>query len=934
MQCNKQSSPSPRIQLDSAFNVPAPVVENRQHIPPALDEPAPQKPFRQLVRGKKHKETLLLGHKEKYGSQFTDSVVTESQGKQILYRPYSSLPNQRALVSSTPIKPRQTAYYRAETPTFQLCLLPLIASGCLDMFDYGSLSQIDMQTSRLVKIHLRLLDVDVTPLLLPRLDFEKQQQLQEQRIDMATALFIHYGGDPGKLVRAMNHEYVLANLDRQAILKNVKEIASPEDYAHISRILLEGCPAEFGFDEPNHSRLKWFDRGNQPSYVNNPVAAKKTLNKEDKKSHIIPIYEEVARYSPYCRHTPQGMVIKQGANPRVVWDGSTKYSEDDVVMNEVSSTELEAPIDFGKVEPEFDAYLYNLRVSYPSSNILLAMVDISSCFRFGRIPPDLTGAFGFSAGDGIYCLANAMVFGHIASANSWEPFRRTIEALTVVLANSPDTAEKLVKKHRKYLDMIQWDDTPSDEYVKAKACPLCPGVFRSDGEVPAKTRFYVDDGLLAAINKRRMEILLAATIEAIFLVMGDPDPRLRTCPLSLDKWVKLVASAYQIALGLAYDTVALTKGTTDEYRSNLLLMLDERWPKERCYFVAKDAQTLVGKLARLAKGARWVFHILSHMYDQIALALASNRALLAVSSPRFRAYTQRIRQNQMGRDKLSKDGARIIAFALKKSAQLVHGYKQRYRITPQMREDIEFFRAALQPSSTIKWHIPLAHVVSRTPLARLFGDACLLSAGGYSFGMKFWWHIGFPPEIVALTLLHISDDSDDSLISINALEFVTVILNYCAALTVLEDEQFTDDPYPVVLAITDNTSALNWTNHACKRSRLGKTLARFFVGLLLDSPLGINAEWISTEENKIADDISRLKKDSVTSSNPYPTYDYSTLPQRYPMLEHFRFWVPSQQLLSVIWKMLLSKKSPDLKAVQKLKQNGLGKLTILPGVTR
>lgn len=55
--------------------------------------------------------------------------------------------------------------------------------------------------------------------------------------------------------------------------------------------------------------------------------------------------------------------------------------------------------------------------------------------------------------------------------------------------------------------------------------------------------------------------------------------------------------------------------------------------------------------------------------------------------------------------------------------------------------------------------------------------------------------------------------------------------------------QLQDDPFPVILAKTDSTLALNWVNHRCKGSSLGRALALLFVGLLIVSPLGINADW-------------------------------------------------------------------------------------------
>ncbi len=104
------------------------------------------------------------------------------------------------------------------------------------------------------------------------------------------------------------------------------------------------------------------------------------------------------------------------------------------------------------------------------------------------------------------------------------------------------------------------------------------------------------------------------------------------------------------------------------------------------------------------------------------------------------------------------------------------------------------------------------------------------------------------------------DNKDGLLISINFLEFVTVIINYCAALHFVTTTSASDDPYPVLLNVTDNASALSWTTGACKKSKVGHLLAWFFCSLMINSPLGINSKWISTDDNKIADDISRIKR--------------------------------------------------------------------------
>jgi hypothetical protein len=58
-------------------------------------------------------------------------------------------------------------------------------------------------------------------------------------------------------------------------------------------------------------------------------------------------------------------------------------------------------------------------------------------------------------------------------------------------------------------------------------------------------------------------------------------------------------------------------------------------------------------------------------------------------------------------------------------------------------------------------------------------------------------------------LQHKRDNAEGLLISTNALEFATVIINYCAALHVVLTKNPTNDPYPVLLNVTNNASALS-----------------------------------------------------------------------------------------------------------------------------
>ena len=75
------------------------------------------------------------------------------------------------------------------------------------------------------------------------------------------------------------------------------------------------------------------------------------------------------------------------------------------------------------------------------------------------------------------------------------------------------------------------------------------------------------------------------------------------------------------------------------------------------------------------------------------------------------------------------------------------------------------------------------------------------------------------------TLLFIKMRGDERFISINVLEYATVIINFVAA-TYYFTKVAPDatDPFPVVLIEADNTSAESWTIKGCKASRIGREL--------------------------------------------------------------------------------------------------------------
>jgi hypothetical protein len=101
------------------------------------------------------------------------------------------------------------------------------------------------------------------------------------------------------------------------------------------------------------------------------------------------------------------------------------------------------------------------------------------------------------------------------------------------------------------LDLLKWDNrnTHQHKLLQAFGCKTNQGVQNKVWEIkPLTANIYVDDILGASAFKEYVIRLLAAIIEAIFVVCGTPNEAVRQCPLSLKKWHKLIVGPRQIVL--------------------------------------------------------------------------------------------------------------------------------------------------------------------------------------------------------------------------------------------------------------------------------------------------------------------------------------------------------------------------------------------------
>jgi hypothetical protein len=379
--------------------------------------PTPISGLSTSVSGSKEKKCILEEYVSKFGSGYQESIITKKKGK------LDHNDSLRSLASSRQcMKPSTNKYYQVkELRTYNV--IPIVIQ------EYAAFSK-----NKLLNIHLlntdfvkmipklqQLLQIDFSLLRKPHLNYKSQMQIDPHQVCMANAAMAHFGLDPKRFVRWMGGKYTCQHQDTHSTLAAVGGHVLADDYAHMKRILLDSCLTQLNFKEPLSNKIEMIERRNSKKFNNNTALVIKTMNKEDRYSHLIPLDEIMCYFSPYCCHTTQTMVIKAGKSDHLCWDGSTTIKPTDIVMDQVTPITYEAPITFGHVKMQLHIDIYNTHVNYPTFIILLAMADVKACFCFLCIHLDLTGAFGFLAG-GYFNLATAMVFGSTASASSWEPF--------------------------------------------------------------------------------------------------------------------------------------------------------------------------------------------------------------------------------------------------------------------------------------------------------------------------------------------------------------------------------------------------------------------------------------------------------------------------------------------------------------------------------
>ena len=129
--------------------------------------------------------------------------------------------------------------YRVKKP-YVYNIISTVIKHQRKMFDPATLCALtcaNKEFSVVVPEIMRLIDIDFSLLREPMLDYKSRTEVDLDRVDMVGAAMIHFGLNPGRVVRCIGGEYTVEQRGVPAILAVVQSYISDEDYDHMERIL-------------------------------------------------------------------------------------------------------------------------------------------------------------------------------------------------------------------------------------------------------------------------------------------------------------------------------------------------------------------------------------------------------------------------------------------------------------------------------------------------------------------------------------------------------------------------------------------------------------------------------------------------------------------------------------------------------------------------
>ncbi len=781
------------------------------------------------------------------------------------------------------------------TAAFRHIILPLLQSKFLTQRQLRCLQLTykpvaDLQ--RLIRTHR---DVDYAPLR----DYIHQRLpaniIMPTLAKMTTKCLLDFNLDVAAAVRWIGGTHTAAHRDPEEILRRLECCVDHDILVDLRRILIQGTPALCQAEATEENFQAAFAYGNHKSVSQNIPLIKKALLKEASKGYVLVADPLLSFFIPHLHRSPMGIVNVDDPfkKARIIFDASHRPTLWSMAINDWTNSDNEPQIVFPGSFMGHMVWLWNLRISYPREELYPGNDDVSGAFRHNKNNPNLVAMHAYMLLGYLY-FATGNPFGGNTCPPNWEPIARARQQYAQYLWHTPD----IIQRAKAYLPDILFapDPTPQEveTFTQATKDSLNNGVFDAmGGRLPPRYFHWVDDNLYADIRKHMLRTI-AASIIALYDILGYPS---RECPdvVSWDKFSNLFSHTRK-ATGRQINTQTMTFGLTDTKR-NILLTIFQQWlQKKRSDLL--EFGVLLGHLNDASQCNRWartryfalqnhVNRILRTRFHQVKGSMARRGTALQLENQLPRALLQR-----------------LPVLIAKEQATLLWHTKQTFPIPEAVTTELQYLHDYLADTSN-EWCMHIGHYIPRDPTWESAGDSSHDGCGALSDDLRYWFSYVWNEEIRhRCRLSHKHKDY----IHINELEFVCVILQLVAVITLLNFYPHLLPPnppqFPILLAWTDNTPTKKWASRLASTSTRSQPLVALLAEILRDSLVGLNSEHVQGILNEEPDLLSRPKLTSPLSSCPIERRD--KLLEKIPKLKSYQYFQVDPNFASAIQSALYS----------------------------
>ena len=210
---------------------------------------------------------------------------------------------------------------------------------------------------------------DCTQLRIHDPNYAQQATIQPNKVRLLRDLSLQLKLHIPSVIRYLGEDYVGDHLPRRHLLKRLRPLVPHKLFNDIKRVLTYGSPAKFEGYSTNKNFWEYKRYGNHTSVTKKVENTLAIINKEDRNKFLLTFPNWLARFIPHLHITPSGLVVIPGKKGRLIFDASFRMHILSQFVNLWTHKNHEPPLVFPKALLKHLTRVYNLRISYPNSEI-------------------------------------------------------------------------------------------------------------------------------------------------------------------------------------------------------------------------------------------------------------------------------------------------------------------------------------------------------------------------------------------------------------------------------------------------------------------------------------------------------------------------------------------------------------------------------------